>query len=379
MIYLVLLVSIIMAYIGIPKIEKDIGKAKKTFVFIAFLLIFLVCVLRKYTVGRDIPGYRQVYLSVYSQIHGDISAFFHSVVSGDYGASSFEKGYMFLMYLCGCLGLSFQWFLVVCYLIMLIPIAVLINKYSNNVLLSVIVFVCYMFFDFYMTGLRQALSVSIVLVGIMFYLNFERKRWFRLLMLYLFIGIAFLFHQGAIIAIFIPVVSIIKKPVLSLAVCILLYSMLLSFKGAIQTISQLFSNGNDFDEGRIGYFGINAMVLCVITVVLMSLNYLEERRGISGRNDGIVILTRKQDPLLINMLLISIVLTVYLGMNTAARMQMYYSISLIISIPMVLKYFSKKAAKVINAVFIFFLIGYFSFVLFSGGTFDIYPYTFCWE
>jgi len=139
-IYLLLLTGIFI--LGTFFKSSIFGDKQGTRLFLdtSFILIFLLCALRSYTVGRDLPGYRMHYLDVVNHPWTNFNYIY------------FEKGYQLLMKVCAWIGLSWQMYLALVYVIILIPIYMFIKKYSRNAFLSVIVFICYMYFEFNLTS-----------------------------------------------------------------------------------------------------------------------------------------------------------------------------------------------------------------------------------
>ena len=139
------------------------NRSKKYFLFFSFVLIFLIFALRSDTVGRDVPGYRRIYLDIINHPFSD------------FGYVYYEKGYQLLSKICCFLGLSWQIFLSIVSAMILIPIYIFIKKYSKNVFLSTLIFVCYMYFEFNLTAIRQAIASSICLIAYMVLMESKHK------------------------------------------------------------------------------------------------------------------------------------------------------------------------------------------------------------
>ena len=168
------------------------NKERKGTIFLkfVFLAIFLLCALRAPSVGRDLPGYESAFL------------FTKRVAWNDYTYIYFEPGYIFLMKVCVLVGMSFQSFIAITSAIILIPLYFYVKKYSQNPFLSILIYICYVFFEFNMTGIRQAIAMSIVLLGFLIFMNAKKLPRIKLL---LFILLASAFHSGALICIlFLP-------------------------------------------------------------------------------------------------------------------------------------------------------------------------------
>ena len=170
-------------------------KASKRFLIVSFVIIYLVCALRDYSVGRDIPGYMETYELSSQYPLWDATWIY------------MESGYVAYMKICSLLGFSNRMFLFVTYFFMLFPIYYTIKKHSDNPLLSVIIFICFQFLTFDLSGIRQGLATSICLMGFTFALK-EGKR--NLIIFYLFAILAFLFHRSSIIFMLVPFIVRMK-------------------------------------------------------------------------------------------------------------------------------------------------------------------------
>ncbi len=147
---ILVLVASLVSYIWSNKDRKS------TFVLlVSGIALFAVYVLRDYSVGRDIPGYYEVYDNMSRELLFDASW------------TWMEWGYVLLMKLCSMLGLSFRSFLGVLYTFILVPLMIFLKRYSKNVTLSIIIFICFQFFVFSMSALRQTLAMSICMTAYM--------------------------------------------------------------------------------------------------------------------------------------------------------------------------------------------------------------------
>ncbi len=330
---------------------------------IIFISIFLICVLRSDSVGRDIVGYELAYKMT------------KEVPFSDFDYIYYENGYLLFMKICIVLKMNFQWFLFVTYLIILSPVYIFIKRLSVDKIFSVMIYVCYMIFEFDLTGLRQAIAMSIALVA--FVILIEKKKmylfWYVLLIL-----LAMTFHKSAIICFAILPLMIIKDikwysvivavgTIISLA----LRSVLLPY------IKQLFDK-DSFNTNAALHIGANVIFMLIMAVYfLYVLNIGEKGNGYDREfYDGIFV---ENNELLFKIFLLSILLALFFGNETSARSFMFFSQSLIILLPNTLLYLEKKSSMILRTLCIAFFIYFFITNTLIANNFDIVPYKFYWQ
>jgi hypothetical protein len=248
-IYVALLIFTFITYILFNFIGLNNEKEKQLYLKMMFILIYFLFVLRSSSVGRDLIGYEQIYMLTKNMPWSDFSYVY------------FEFGYILLMKISALLGLSFQMFLSIVYAIMLIPIYILISKYSKNILLSILIYICYQRFEFDMTGIRQAIAMSIVLFG---YIRFLEVRKFKIFNYILFVSIAVFFHNGAYVSylflLFVPFRSFNR---FLLTFFIVILSSFILRNEIFQIVRSIFERAS-FDLNAPMYFGGNIFFLTIL-------------------------------------------------------------------------------------------------------------------
>ena len=95
-IYVAFLAYILICAIIISSKRGDLERKNKLFLNYVFVVMFLLYSLRASSVGRDLPGYERAYGLA------DVDLFVGLRIG------NFEKGYLFLMWICNKLNLSFR-------------------------------------------------------------------------------------------------------------------------------------------------------------------------------------------------------------------------------------------------------------------------------
>lgn len=322
-------------------------KRRNIFLFYTFVYLYIFCSIRSFDVGRDIPGYIQEY---------EITA---SVSWDNWTYVYFENGYIALMKICNIIGLSARGFFFVVYAIILFPIYLLIKKLSPYPLLSVIIFISFQFFIFDLTGLRQAIGMSICMLA--YLIASEKYTRKRLICFILLVALAATFHKSALI--FFLSYIIIRMPLNRRAIIIYCIIALICFSLNIAVVRELtffFEKKGDYSEdAKVGFLGV---ALCLIVFWAVWTYYHTPAQK------------RKQIRDAANMLLASICFLLLFNGNTLLRATMYYYFPMIIALPMYVDSLKEQKLRMIAyaGIAAIFLTYFFTSEVYS---FDAMPYT----
>jgi len=160
--------------------KKDEKYIRKTIHVFFILLIILLC-LRRIDIGVDLQNYKY-YFDLIRQLQ------WNQITEID-----IEIGYVFLNKIFGMFTDNFQLFIAFVALIQTIPIYISYLKEAKRPYLSIIIFANMSAFVILFSGLRQAIAIAI---GAIAY-HFVVKKKFVFFVAC--VGIAFLFHQSALI------------------------------------------------------------------------------------------------------------------------------------------------------------------------------------
>ena len=330
---------------------------------IIFISIFLICVLRSGSVGRDIAGYELAYKMT------------KDVQFSDFNYIYYENGYLLFMKICVAMKMNFQCFLVVTYLIILFPIFIFIEKFSNDKIFSVMIYICYMLFEFDLTGLRQAIAMSITLVA--FVILIEKKKMY-LFWYFLIILLAMTFHKSAIICLAILPLMLIKDIKWCSIIVVAATIVSLSLRSTLfPFIKQLFDK-DSFNTNAALHIGTNVIFMVVMAIYFLYVLNIGEKESEFDREfyNGIFIENNK---LFFKIFLLSILLALFFGNETSARSFMFFSQSLIILLPNTLFYLEKKSSIILRMLFVAFFVYFFATNTLIANNFDIVPYKFYWQ
>lgn len=193
--YVILLVFIYTTYF-ITRLGSDTAEGKnQKFLVISFIAIYALCALRDYSVGRDISGYIDTY---------EMAGYYPFM---DNSWTHMEVGYVTFMQICSMLGLNSRLYLCVVYALMIYPIYLSIKRFSKDPLLSTVIFICFQFLTFDLSGIRQGLALSICLMSLP-YADIRNKKDLFCFVVFLFL--AFTIHKSSVIFAIVPILLKLK-------------------------------------------------------------------------------------------------------------------------------------------------------------------------
>ena len=331
------------------------GKKKKIILSISIGLIWLICVLKKYTVGIDVLGYRKIYI-----MSADWPWFSFSNVY-------FEKGYTLLMQLFSKNGIDFQIFNAFVYTVIYVPWYFFLKRYSKQPTMSIIIYICYQFWVFNMSGLRQGMAMSICLVAFML---LEKKRVRNVIGFVLMVVVASFIHKSAILFLFALGIYFFSADIKTLftffiifALCFVLRSNIVGF---VNSFAGEYQVGMNMDLGG-SFIMLVGFTIFGFTAITMT----SSEKPIAGQLDI--------DRASIYMMLCAIAFNLAMNGSSLLRATLYFSMFVTVSFPNSLTRCTWKSKLLVNLAVIVFMLGlYFSSVLLPNQL-DILPYKFFWQ
>lgn len=318
------------------------------FLALTFIYLYFFCVLRSFDVGRDIQGYISGYVTTASVTWDN----------WDY-ISHYEVGYMALMKVCNVIGLTARGFFYVIYAIILFPIYLLIKKYSASPLTSVILFICYQLFAFSLTGLRQAIAMSICMIAFMQAMKPGKK---DLIIFIVLVYLASLIHTSSLIFIFAYIIMRIpinKKSIilyiLSAIICEVLNSIGVGYVLSV------------FDNTAYGLEDNNRLGSSLILIIIFIICALYTQYRLKNKNE------LKLNQYFTNLLMAGLCLMLLFNGSILLRATMYYYFTFILTLAMVPKVLNKDAGIIYTVVLYSVMISYF-FTISELFNFDLIPY-----
>lgn len=332
---------------------RTLKEANNKFLAISFIAIYVICALRDYSVGRDIYGYIEVY---------EKAGLFPLM---DTTWTYMESGYVILMQLCSSIELSNRTFLCIVYALILYPIYRTIKNYSQDPLLSVIIFVCFQFFTFDLSGIRQGLATSFCLMSLP-YAKFQKKKdiiYFSGLML-----LAFLFHRSSLIFALTPLILRLRLNLRNIIVSIaalLIAPALTSF--TILWIQDNNLSDYSFDD-RLKMGGM-LVFLFFILLFIMNSSIIKQRRHIL--DDRKTLYSIEQYTFI---LIAGIFFSLAFNGTMLGRAAMYYTIFMVYAIPNAIKQYGSLSQTILRITFHLVMLIFFYLFCLVPQTLDTVPY-----
>lgn len=331
--------------------EKKYTKKDKFFFFVMAFIMAVFVGLR--TRGNDTITYIFMYESM-------TEPGFEGLYSIDWFNISKAPGLQFIQVCLKTIGASTQDFLMICALFTVFTYLWFIRKYTNNIFLSVFIFLTIGGYTFTMAAIKQTLAVAFLLIGTDRAIN---KKYVCFL---IWVFIAELFHPYAFIYLVVPFLFFnpwTKKTWYLIIGTIICSFGLQYFMGAILSITE--NLGYSYSDNSFTGEGVNifrVMVVCVPVILsFMGRHYLK------NNNDRVI-------NIIINLTMMN-ALIMFIGLfgtaNYFARLANYFVIFQTLSVPWLLRFFEYRSRKI---VVLLALVGYFMFfyygMVFSQATFD---------
>lgn len=212
-VYLIMMAVVLILAYPLIEYKPSIGK-KLCYVIVTFGIMYTISALR-YGMGNDYFSY---YIYFRTTREGSFSEAFHM---------GFEIGFSFVEKLISYFTGDIRVFYAIMAFLILVPIAYIIFKYSDNIWLSTVMFISLTFFYCSLSFIRQALAFAFIFLG---YRYFKERNHF---MVMLFILLGTLFHSTAVILIPMYLVAVLLKPtkiVISIYAGSVLFVYLFSWK-----------------------------------------------------------------------------------------------------------------------------------------------------
>lgn len=304
MIYYILLLFVIILGINFKHIrircyeKRTDGQA--IYVIIIGAVLILLCGLRHDGIGRDTEMYRYIYENM------------AHLRWGEYW-KEYDYGYYFLQFLISRF-FGYRIFLFITAILSIAPVVFIIYKYSKNKIISFILYICFTYYTFCFSALRQAVAIGFIMLA---YHQIRKKN----LKVFLICTLtAILFHSSALM--FLPIYLIDKIPYKKVTIVIscILMIMFYLFRDQFWSVATLFAR-QQYKAGIDA--GGQKMYLFMILSVILGFMY---RDGFTGK--------KSENRLLLYMQIFSVLIWPMATVNPAiARMYYYFHIFFILYVP----------------------------------------------
>lgn len=354
-----IIVELLLAF-GIKLGVPDKRRQEQLIAAIGMFLIFLLLALKKDTVGIDIIGYKEQY-----EIAGLMEwKDFHYVY--------FEPGYLLLTKIFAKLGLPFQFFTVMVYGVFCYAIYLLIRRFSPNATLSILVFICYNFLVFSISGLRQTLAMAVCIYALMLSLGFTVGSAVGAICMNL---AAVTIHESAIV--FFAVLALVlftNRTVRVTAWTVLTVCVFILRPQLWRIVAYLYG------REMTGFEFSGTLIFLIGIVFFLSFTYVyyRERRVVllCGTKRSRLL---SYDALLVRAAFLSLMCYIMFSGGPLLRANVYFTLLLIPGIPMAISKYEYRTRVVWNMAMGAFLIALFYQYTLSINQLELWPYYFFWQ
>lgn len=322
---------------------------KKIFCIGSGLIYFLIAALRSSHVGGDSFNYRAMFeLLVDKNIE---FAFAYS-----------EKDPVFyvLLSLLGKVTDNYSVLFAIVAALFTITVWVYIYKYSDDPVLSVIVLLAFNLYQFSLTGMRQTIAISFVVLAIMA-VHEEKK-----IQPYIWVLIASLFHSSALVCLIIPILSKIRISTVAIRIAAIPLIICFIFRNSIagMLVRLMSERGYGIDLSASGY----TMMLVIFILYLMAALFVEEYAYFDEKYH------------ISYMLLIVAVFfeTLVTAQNIFFRIAFYFLIVLITVVPNVAERAINDNSRKILKVGLYVVLSA-QYLFYTVGSCYVLPYTTFWQ
>lgn len=347
--FVVLYIYLFIIWLFSKNIKNDLKRKKAQCVTSALGLIFLLG-FHSPTLGCDVSG---AYVPAFEKVGTEFITTSEDAIFG------FELGYMNYMVLIHLLTDNTQFFLFISSVLIVVPIIHLFYKYSENVMLSIIIYISWYIYYFAFSGLRQSIAISICAVATIFV--FKRKLIPFLVIVYL----ASKFHTSALFcALIYPLYNCKTSNKKTLLLGGGLIIVLMAAQSVMSVVAALIFGAdsrysNQLENSTFGGFTM-AIIYFIFTIFQMIVSKRENNKFI---------------PII---MLLTIIQTTGIYSQTIPRLAYYFVPMFAMSFPVALKQISISTRMNVQTILIMMFVSF--FILQANSHYlDVTPFKFFWE
>lgn len=350
MIYSLLMISMILVFVLETGKNKN-EKKRKRYCFIIGILLFLVAAIRGISVGSDVGQYRRIFELCKQLSWGDL---FSRYIN--------EPGFYILCKSVGLITNDFQILLAIVGAIYAVAISVFIFKNSYNCMISFLMLIPFQFYSFSLSGLRQTVALSVVLAGF----SYVKQR--KLVKYLISILIAFVFHNTAILGVFIFFLYQVNP---TKRVRVFFFFMVLVFFWFKRQIIEFgLSLSEKYTYLGVSSSGVGTAATLILYVAILALYVM------FGENKNIPAGEKSYETIMMAGILFQILVPYQ---PTIFRLAMYFQMFNVLAVPVIVssKSLTIESRRIAISLFILLMfVMYYGFTYYSA---DVNPYMFFWQ
>lgn len=335
-------------------------KTKKKYIFFCGAVLFLMIALRNNRVGStDSANYYNNWKTLSKMSFANAKIFITD--------NKMEPGYLYSVWILSRVFVNPQWVFVFSGLLFAISVCRFIYLNSDNVVMSMVMYITLGLYTFMVQGLRQSIAMSICLFAI------EHAKQRRPIRFFILIIIAYFFHHSSIVfaltyfLFWKKYTQITKIQILAAAAVILLATPLIVRYGN-EIVDRDY--GGTVDSGGFIFLAIYLIIL------LLALLFIPEKY--EQASDRMLKKTVCNESFFLAMTAVGCCFYMmrYFGTQALERISFYFMFGQLITLPQVVRQLDGKSQKIAKAVIIVLCIALFAYRLRGS---DLVPYRFFWQ
>lgn len=363
-------------------------KDKRKFIFFAFGLLILVAALRSVNIGTDLANH-------YARRYVQIASYDWNMIPGFSAMSTYELGYCYLTKLLSSICPHVQFYIVVTSLFTYSVTGRFIYKNSCDVKMSTYVFIMTCTYYNYMNIIRQAIAISIILLGYEFLKKPDKKK--KNYMIYtMFVLLASSIHASAILCILLILFKELKfrtKDILiGIGGTLIFYLM---YQQVFNLVLNLFGLSNEYmgylekeveSVGHINPQSVYMFMTIAIAFAIGCITLVVQRKNhvikIIPKNRQEYFLFNNESFLLYTGLLATVCRLMIFRMNIINRYSYYFVPFVLLLYPMAIyNYKLRNNKKIVKWIVYMILMIYFVWmtVAYEASFHGTVPYEFFWQ
>lgn len=349
-IYALVAIAPLVLSVFFPRLNEN-EKRKRKYLILCGIVLILFMGLRSRLIGStDTANY-------YNMMNRAIAS--NSWIEY-YRSDYVEAGFQFFLFCLSRIFTSPQWIIVISSAIYVICIFYCIYKNSDNVVMSVVMYITLGLMQFEMQGMRQSIAMSLCILSFEFV---KKKKFVPFILVVIF---ATQFHRTAFLFIAVYFISLLAYRWWNL--CLLCLGSIIVFANAdkiITVANEIFETdySQSIDSG--GFIATAIYVLIIVFAMLYNREVRYERQD--KTQSAIMFIT------ILGM--ISYIMR-YIGTQASERISFYFTFGQILLLPNTVSNFKEEPKKIINVAVYVLCIGLFIYRLRGS---DFLPYEFFWS
>lgn len=384
LIYFILLINILL-FGFIANHVKD-SKVRVIYLIIVFFLLMLIASLRDPSVGIDLNlHYGKNYLLIKNYSWNQIQAYSNR--------TTYEIGYCYFCKLLSTINPNIQFFIATTSIFSILPVEILVYKYSEDYCMSSVLFLCYCLFYMYMNIIRQALAVGVVCIACIVLMSNKSEK-IKNIGFILLVVIASTIHQSAILCLLLLIVRKVKfNPQKGMLVIPVGVIVLVNYQILYNIIIKILGETNKYEryidsitEG-VGSFNMQSLAnffLVFGAYIIACLTYRKSNAQFDNstiKNSSFYHDIRNEEFEIWMVGIAAVCRLLIFKMNIIARFSYYFLPFILLVYPNILKYMKRYQRKYVKKIIYFIFILYFIWmtVKYANLFYGAVPYKFFWQ